>query len=76
MEMESDCEIWLRFKLEDDARVAMDGWRWRELVRDFDNQLRSKIKYGEHEPEQEKIYQEIRDLLYLCINQEGLVLHD
>jgi hypothetical protein len=30
----------------DDARVALDGYRWRGVVWDFDQKLREITKYG------------------------------
>ena len=30
-----------------DARTALDGWKWKMLVWDLDQQLRSTVKYGQ-----------------------------
>ena len=32
---------------DDEHQVAVDGWRWREFVRDLDNDLRTRQKSGD-----------------------------
>ena len=49
-------------------RVALDGWKWKSIVVDIDNHIRSKIKYSNDDISDEtldtliKIREEIKDL--------------
>jgi hypothetical protein len=42
-------EIILKFNDEDfeDARTALDGWKWKNAMWQLDQHLRSEIKYNE-----------------------------
>jgi hypothetical protein len=41
-------ELILKFNDEDfeDARTAMDGWKWKMSMQDLDQHLRNEIKYN------------------------------
>jgi hypothetical protein len=48
---------------------ALNGWQWRQVVKDLDELLRTKIKYhGRND------LQEVRDELHAFLNGEGLSL--
>lgn len=60
---------------QDDFRDAVNGQKWTLVIWDFDQHLRSQIKYNDNlSPEEYKIYEEIRDLLWEKIGKEGLSL--
>jgi len=53
---------------QDDARDALDGYKWKLAVWDIDQHLRSELKYndnikGEVYDALEKVRDEIRDIL-------------
>ena len=68
----------LEFNLPDDQedfQDAVNGLKWRLMVWDFDQKLRSQLKYNDKlSSEQYKVYEEIRDLLYQKMNEDGLSL--
>ena len=68
----------LEFNLPDDQedfQDAVNGQKWRLMVWDFDQKLRSQLKYNDKlSSEQYKVYEEIRDLLWEKIGEEGLSL--
>lgn len=60
------------FEEKDDARDALDGYKWKLVVWDLDQHLRSVVKYGSYENRQateeemnfaDKLREEIRDIL-------------
>jgi hypothetical protein len=57
-------------------RCALNGARWRSVVEDLDNELRSILKYGTAPQESEESLQQLRDKLHLFLEEEGLKLHD
>ena len=60
---------------QDDFQDAVNGQKWRLMVWDFDQKLRSQLKYNDKlSSEQYKVYEEIRDLLWEKIGEEGLSL--
>ena len=69
------------FEEKDDARDALDGYKWKLAVWDIDQQLRSVVKYGSHDNRQatseemdfaDKLREEIRSILDgYGINLEG-----
>ena len=68
----------IEFNLPDDQedfQDAVNGQKWRLMVWDFDQKLRSQLKYNDKlSSEQYKVYEEIRDLLYQKMNEDGLSL--
>ena len=60
---------------QDDFQDAVNGQKWRLMVWDFDQHLRSQLKYNDKlSSEQYKVYEEIRDLLWEKISGAGLSL--
>lgn len=52
----------------DDARTALDGWRWKNAMWELDQHLRAELKYnekisGETDKAYENIRQKIREIL-------------
>ena len=68
----------IEFNLPDDQedfQDAVNGQKWRLMVWNFDQNLRSQLKYNDKlSSEQYKVYEEIRDLLWEKIGEEGLSL--
>jgi hypothetical protein len=68
----------LEFNLPDDQEDfndAVNGQRWRLMVWDFDQYLRSELKYNDKlSSEQYKVYEQVRDTLWQKINEDNLSL--
>ena len=59
----------------EDARTAIDGWRWKHSMWDLDQHLRSEIKYNQNlSDETYKAYEAIRDKIREVLNDNNLVL--
>jgi hypothetical protein len=68
-------EIILKFNDEDfeDARTALDGWKWKNAMWQLDQHLRSELKYNEKiSGETDIAYQAIRDKIYEILNDDNL----
>lgn len=59
-----------------EIRDGLDGWRWRALVRDLDEWLRSQVKYAELPEAEAKAAAAIRAQIHLLLEEEGLALED
>ena len=69
----------LEFNLPDDQSEfddATSGWKWKHMVWEFDQYLRSQIKYNGDAYTQEQYDQlvKIREKLYEHINNDNLIL--
>jgi hypothetical protein len=78
-------EIIMKFNEEEfnDARVAMDGWKWQKAMWDLDQILRSTTKYSvsilkvdEASDEEIEVAQKIRDEIREILNDYNLTLED
>jgi hypothetical protein len=68
-------EIILKFKEDEfeDARTALDGWKWKSVVWDLDQHLRSEIKYNEKlSTETDEAYQAIREKIREILHDSNL----
>ena len=68
-------EIILKFKEDEfeDARTALDGWKWKMAMWDLDQHLRSEIKYNEKlSAETDRAYQAIRDKIREILDEYNL----
>ena len=68
-------EIILKFKEDEfeDARTALDGWKWKSVVWDLDQHLRSELKYNEKlSTETDEAYQAIREKIREILNDSNL----
>ena len=64
---------------QDDARVALDGYKWKMAMWDLDQLLRSTTKYGSFErreatSEEQDMAQKLRDAMREILNEYNLIL--
>jgi hypothetical protein len=67
-----------------DARTALDGWKWKMIVWDLDQLLRSTTKHGvsllnskkEASNEEVEVAHKIRDQIREMLSDSGLNLED
>lgn len=73
-------EAILKFNLPEDThefKMAVDGAKWASLAWQFDQWLRSNIKYDESlSEEQHNVYIKVREELYRMMNNEGITFDD
>jgi hypothetical protein len=68
-------EIILKFKEDEleDARTAIDGWKWKGAMWELDQWLRGEIKYNEKiSGEIDAAYQAVRDKIREILNDDNL----
>ena len=68
-------ELILKFNEEDfeDARLALDGWKWKMAMQDLDQHLRSELKYNEKlSGDTDKAYEAIRDKIREILHDSNL----
>lgn len=68
-------EIILKFKEDEleDARTAIDGWKWKHSMWELDQWLRGEIKYNEKiSGETDAAYQAVRDKIREILNDDNL----
>jgi hypothetical protein len=68
-------ELILKFKEDEleDARTALDGYKWKMAVWDLDQYLRAELKYNENLPAHEdKVYEHVRDKIREILNDYNL----
>jgi hypothetical protein len=63
----------------DDARVALDGYKWKNAMWELDQLLRSATKYGSFErreatSEEQDMAQKLRDAIREILNEYNLNL--
>ena len=64
---------------QDDARVALDGYKWKMAMWDLDQLLRSTTQYGSFErreatSEEQDMAQKLRDAIREILNEYNLNL--
>ena len=67
------------FEEQDDARVALDGYKWKMAMFELDQLLRSATKYGSFErreatSEEQDMADKIRDAIRDILNEHNLNL--
>jgi hypothetical protein len=70
-------EIILKFNDEDfeDARTALDGWKWKNAMWQLDQHLRSEIKYNEKiSSDTENAYDSIREKMREILQDNHLIM--
>jgi hypothetical protein len=71
-------EVIIKFSDEDsaeDARVALDGWKWKYCVSLIDQELRNAVKYDENLPvEVERAYLTLRDKIREIVSDNNLTM--
>ena len=68
-------ELILKFNEDEleDARTALDGWKWKMAMWDLDQWLRGEIKYNEKlSAEIDVAYQAVRDKIREILNDDNL----
>ncbi len=68
-------EIILKFREDEleDARTALDGWKWKSSMWELDQWLRGEIKYNEKLSEATDVaYQAVRDKIREILNDDNL----
>ena len=69
----------LEFNLDEERQQfedACDGWKWKCIVAELDNELRTRTKYASDDTSQEVVDAliKVRDFLRESLNEEGLIL--
>jgi len=69
----------LEFNLDEERHQfedAIDGWKWKCIVSELDNELRTRTKYASDDTSQEVVDAliKMRDFLRESLNEEGLIL--
>ena len=69
------------FEEQDDARMALDGYKWKVAMWDLDQLLRSATKYGtfdgrEATGEEQNMAESLRDSIREILNRSNLNLDD
>ena len=71
-------EVIIKFSDEDaaeDAKTALDGWKWKHCVWEIDQQLRNAVKYDENLPvEVERAYLTLRDKIREIVSDNNLIM--
>ena len=68
-------ELILKFNEDEleDARTALDGWKWKMVMWDLDQYLRAELKYNEKlSAETDRAYQAVRDKIWEILNDDNL----
>jgi hypothetical protein len=68
-------ELILKFNEDEleDARTALDGWKWKSSMWELDQWLRGEIKYNEKLSEETDVaYQAVRDKIREILNDDNL----
>ena len=70
----------LKFNLPEEQsehRLALDGWKWKSVVIDIADKLRSALKYDDNlTPETNAYLDKFREELFQLIEDHGLTLYD
>ena len=69
----------LEFNLDEERQQfedAIDGWKWKCIVSELDNELRTRTKYASDDTPDEVVDAliKMRDFLRESLNEEGLIL--
>jgi phage-related tail protein len=60
---------------EDEHRDALNGTKWKGVVRDIDEQLRLWLKHGNQFEDANDAIENLRTYLRGSLDEEGLTLH-
>ena len=69
----------LEFNLDEERHQfedAIDGWKWKCIVSELDNELRTRTKYASDDTPDEVVDAliKVRDYLRELLSEEGLIL--
>lgn len=59
----------------EDFEVATNGWKYRSVIHEFDQDLRRRIKHGTYPDEQRKLLEELRKQLNDDLQESGIDLY-
>jgi len=59
----------------EDFDIATNGWKYRSVLCDIDNFLRSKLKYEDLSPGEDEAYEKTRTELWNLINEHNIDIH-
>ena len=69
----------LTFNLPEESaehKIALDGWKWRTVVDDLNNYLRSALKYGNDFKSANQALESTRERLFALMTEEGISLDE
>jgi hypothetical protein len=73
-------KAFLKFNLPEEQsehRLALDGWKWRSVVSDIADKLRSALKYDDGlTPETETYLEKFREEFFQLLEDRSLNLYD
>jgi len=58
----------------DDARVALEGWKWRLSMSELDQWLRNECKYQELSEETRENYKKVREKIKEILEDNEVIL--
>jgi hypothetical protein len=71
-------EVIIKFSDEDaaeDARVALDGWKWKHAMWELDQHLRNELKYNEKLPSAvDEAYESLRNKIREILSDNNLTM--
>jgi len=71
-------EVIIKFSDEnaaEDAKTALDGWKWKHCVWEIDQELRNTLKYDENLPtDVAKAYESLRDKIREIVSDNNLTM--
>jgi len=71
-------EVTIKFSDEDtaeDAKTALDGWKWKHCVWQIDQELRNTLKYDENLPtDVYKAFESLRDKIREIVSDNNLTM--
>jgi hypothetical protein len=77
-EKTSNMEVIIKFLDEDaaeDARVALDGWKWKHAMWELDQHLRNELKYNEKLPSAvDEAYESLRNKIREILSDNNLTM--
>ena len=58
-----------------DAKVALDGYKWKSAIWELDQHLRSEIKYNEQLPSKvDEAFEKLRDKIREILSENDLLM--
>lgn len=71
-------EVTIKFSDEDaaeDAKTALDGWKWKHSMWELDQELRNRLKYEENMPiDLYKALESLRDKIREILSDNNLTM--
>ncbi|MFN9952695.1 MAG: hypothetical protein ACK55I_06320 [bacterium] len=71
-------EVIIKFSDEDaaeNAKIALDGWKWKHAMWELDQHLRNELKYNEKLPSAvDEAYESLRDKIREIVSDNNLTM--